>query len=134
MLTAPLASGGGTILQPLPDNGQSVKTLDALNLRSIFQTTLAFALVVLLQMSNPPLTHAQSADVWFGTKKAGNDGMEIGIYHSSLGTDDGALAVPKLAIALDSPGFLAANPNPALEQSVLSVSYTHLTLPTILLV
>ena len=45
--------------------------------------------------------------------------MEIGIYHSSLGIEKGSLAVPKLAIALDSPGFLAANPNPALKQSVL---------------
>ena len=93
--------------------------LDTSHVRSVFQTALAFLLVTLLHMPNTPLTHAQSADVWFGTKKAGNDGMEIGIYHSSLGIEKGSLAVPKLAIALDSPGFLAANPNPALKQSVL---------------
>ena len=93
--------------------------LDAFNIRSTFQTTLAIVLVAMLHMANTPLIQAQSADVWFGTKKAGNDGMEIGIYHSSLGIEKGSLAVPKLAIALDSPGFLAANPNPALKQSVL---------------
>ena len=96
-----------------------MKILDVPNVRSIFQTTLALALVILLQMANTPMTNAQSIDVWFGTKKAGDDGMDIGIYHSSLGIEKGSLAVPKLAIALDSPGFLAANPNPALKQSVL---------------
>ena len=96
-----------------------MKILDVPNVRSIFQTTLALALVILLQMANTPMTNAQSIDVWFGTKKAGDDGMDIGIYHSSLGIEKGSLAVPKLGIALDSPGFLAANPNPALKQSVL---------------
>lgn len=92
---------------------------DALNVRPIFQITLALAVAILLQMTNTPLTNAQSTDVWFGTQKARGDGLEIGIYHSSLGIKDGSLAVPKLAIELDSPGFLAANPNPALKQSVL---------------
>jgi len=100
-----------------------VKTLNAPNILSVLQTTLALGftitLVILLQMTIMPLANAQSVDVWFGTKKAGNDGMDIGIYHSSLGIEKGALTVPKLAIALDSPGFLAANPNPALKQSVL---------------
>ena len=80
-----------------------MKILDVPNVRSIFQTTLALALVILLQMANTPMTNAQSIDVWFGTKKAGDDGMDIGIYHSSLGIEKGSLAV----------------------------SYTHLTLPTI---
>ena len=117
----PLAFGGGKILQPHPTNGQSVKLLDAQNIRSIFPTTLTLtlALVILLQMISTQLINAQSVDVWFGTKKGGNDGMDIGIYHSLLGIEKGALAVPKLAIALDSPGFLAANPNPTLKQSVL---------------
>jgi len=70
-------------------------------------------------MANTSLSTAQSIDVWFGTKKIDNDGLDIGIYHSSLKIKKGSLAVPKLAIALDSPGFLAANPNPALQQSVL---------------
>ena len=98
-----------------------MKILDLSNVRSIFPTTLALALVILLQMNHPPLINAQSIDVWFGTKKSNNnnDGMAIGIYHSALGTEKGSLTVPKLAIALDSPGFLAANPNPALKQSVL---------------
>lgn len=74
---------------------------------------------MLLQTADMKLSNAQSADVWFGTMKVGNDGMDIGIYHSSLKTKDGRLAVPKLAIALDSPGFLAVNPNPALKQNVI---------------
>ena len=76
-------------------------------------------MVILMQIANVQSTNAQSTDVWFGTTKVGNDGMDIGIYHSTLGLKDGALAVPKLAIALNSPGFLAVNPNPALKQSVI---------------
>ncbi len=75
--------------------------------------------LILFLLIQPQMACAQSVDVWFGTKSSGNDGMKIGVYHSKLGLEKGSLAVPKLAIALDSPGFLAANPNPALKQTVL---------------
>jgi len=95
-----------------------VKTLNAFSFRINFPAA-AVLLVILLQIANTVPTHAQSADVWFGTSKVGNDGMDIGIYHSAFGLGDGALAVPKMAIALNSPGFLAVNPNPALKQNVI---------------
>lgn len=85
----------------------------------MLRTTLTLAVMILFHMTATSLTNAQSVDVWFGTKKAGNDGMDIGIYHSSLQIKNGSLTEPKLAVSLDSPGFLAANPNPALKQNVL---------------
>ena len=81
MLIAPLALRGSSIFKSHPNKGQSVKMLDTSHVRSVFQTALAFLLVTLLHIPNTPLTHAQSADVWFGTKKAGNDGMELSLIH-----------------------------------------------------
>jgi 6-phosphogluconolactonase len=89
------------------------------NCRRLLVLLLPAFFVMLLQITSPRPVVAQSADVWFGTKQSGDDGMDIGVYHALLNVENGELSLPRLAIELDSPGFLAANPNPALNQSVL---------------
>src|SRR5262245_48587484 len=52
---------------------------------------------------------AENVTVWIGMQTP-TDGATEGIYRSTLDTETGALAKPKLATELAAPGFLALHP------------------------
>ena len=95
---------------------QAMRTLDFQRRRLV---SFFIILMLLAQPQNVDAQKLEVADVWFGTMKLKGDKLAKGIYHATLGLDDGAMVDSKLAIELESPGFLCANPNPALEQTVI---------------
>jgi 6-phosphogluconolactonase len=66
-------------------------------------------IVVLLAWVLTSTAEAETLTVWIGMG-APRHGETAGIYRSTLDTDSGALAKPELAAEIDSPGFLALDP------------------------
>ncbi len=72
-----------------------------------FAPRFAIVLVVAILAST---CLAGELDVWVGTTTP-KGGLSKGIYHARFNPDSGKLTQPELAAEVDSPGFLALNPN-----------------------